>query len=185
MERALNDEDAVVRAYATYVMQTGRSGLDPGDEMYTTVEKILYLQGVSLFSNVPGNELVPLAMRARVIRLAPGDVVFHEGDPGDSLFIVFHGQIALHAGGRELAVLGEGEVLGELAMLDEAPRTVTATAVGDADVLQVSTEDFRVAVQDTSEFANRVISVLAKRLRDVMGSGNVVRTDEEGRKTAL
>ncbi|HOT12415.1 MAG TPA: HEAT repeat domain-containing protein, partial [Polyangiaceae bacterium] len=148
MERALNDEDAVVRAYATYVMQTGRSGLDPGDEMYTTVEKILYLQGVSLFSNVPGNELVPLAMRARVIRLAPGDVVFHEGDPGDSLFIVFHGQIALHAGGRELAVLGEGEVLGELAMLDEAPRTVTATAVGDADVLQVSTEDFRVAVQD-------------------------------------
>jgi len=62
---------------------------------------------------------------------------------------------------------------------------VTATAVGDADVLQVSTEDFRVAVQDTSEFANRVISVLAKRLRDVMGSGNVVRTDEEGRKTAL
>lgn len=185
MDRAMDDEDPVVRAYATYVIQTGLAGLDPGDEMYTTVEKILYLQGVSLFSDVPGNELMPLAMRAQVIRLGPGDVVFREGDPGDSLFVVFHGQIALQAGGRALAVLGEGEVVGELAMLDEAPRNVTASAVGEADVLRVSTEDFRNAVQDTTEFANRVISVLAKRLRDLMGHADVVRTDETGRKTAL
>jgi ATP/ADP translocase/HEAT repeat protein len=168
MDRATDDEDPVVRGYAAYVMEHGQSGLEAGDEMYTTVEKILYLQGVPLFSGVTGNELMPLAMRAQVLRLGPGDVVFREGDPGDSLFVVFHGQIALRTGGRELAVLGEGDVVGEMAILDEAPRMVTATAVGEADVLRVSAEDFRSALQDTAEFANGVISVLAKRLRDLM-----------------
>ncbi|MCL2825554.1 MAG: cyclic nucleotide-binding domain-containing protein, partial [Polyangiaceae bacterium] len=185
IEHATNDDSPVVRDYAAYVLATGLSGLNPEDEMYTTVEKIIHLQGVPLFSAIPGNELMPLAMRTQVIRLNPGDVVFKEGDPGDSLFIVFHGQIALHAGGRALAVLNEGEVVGELAMLDEAKRVVTASAVGEADVLRVSTEDFRNAVQDTTEFANRVISVLAQRLRNLMDPGDVVRTDKRGKKTAL
>ncbi len=123
-------------------------------------------------------------MRSRVVQLAPGDVVFREGDPGDSLFIVFHGQIALTSAGKELAVLGEGEVVGEMAILDEAPRMVTATAVNEADVLRVSAEDFRNTLQDTAEFANGVIFVLAKRLRDLMDHQDMVRTDMQGRKTA-
>jgi ATP/ADP translocase/HEAT repeat protein len=184
LERATDDTDPVVRAYATFVLQTGCSGIDPEDDMYTTVEKILYLQGVPLFSGAAGNDLMPLAMRSRVVQLAPGDVVFREGDPGDSLFIVFHGQIALTSAGKELAVLGEGEVVGEMAILDEAPRMVTATAVNEADVLRVSAEDFRNTLQDTAEFANGVIFVLAKRLRDLMDHQDMVRTDMQGRKTA-
>ena len=169
LELAQSDSHAVVRAYAKYVRSSRHSGLQPEDDMYTTVEKILFLQGVALFSGVPGNELAPLALRSNVIRLAPGEVLFREHEDGDSLYVVFHGKIALTKAGQELAVLGQGQVAGELAMLDKAPRMVTALAVGEADVLKVSGEDFRAVLQDTAEFANRVISVLVKRLRDLMG----------------
>lgn len=183
MERATQDEHPVVRAYARYVLETGSAGVVPEDDMYTSIEKILYLQGVPLFSAVPGNELMPLAMASSVMQLAPQDVLFREGDPGDSLFVVFHGNIALQRGGKQLAVLGEGEVVGELAILDQAPRVITAVAVGEADVLRVSAEDFRNTVQDTAEFANGVISVLAKRLRDVLDDEDVLRVDAGGRRT--
>lgn len=168
MQAAREDAHPVVRAYANYVLEMRRTGLDMEDEMYTTVEKILYLQGVPLFSGISGNDLMPLAMRARVMRLAPGDVLFREKDAGDALYVVFHGQVALYRDEQQVALLGEGEVAGELAILDQAPRMLTAVAVGDVDVLRVSGEDFRNTLQDTAEFANGVISVLAKRLRDLM-----------------
>lgn len=184
-ELARRDNHPVVQTYARYVLSHDRDGLDMEDDMYTTVEKILYLQGVPLFSSVPGNELMPLAMRSQVLHLAPGEVVFREGDPGNSLFVVFHGQVALARGEERLALLGVGEVVGEMAILDEAPRLVTATAVDDVDLLRVSAEDFRLTLQDTAEFADRVISVLASRLRDLMDRRDGVRTEQDGRKTLL
>jgi len=169
LERAEHDPHPSVRNYAQYVLRNEDAGLDPEDAMYTTVEKILYLQEVPLFADVPGNELMPLAMRSPVLSFSAGDRLFEEGDPGDSLLVVFHGRITLQRADTPLTEIGPGEVIGEMAILHEAPRLVTATAVTDVDVLRVSAEDFRLALQDTAEFANGVISVLAKRIRDLTG----------------
>ena len=183
LERAVDDEEPTVSAYARYVLETGSAGLDPEDSMYTTVEKILFLQGVPMFATIPANELMPLAMSSTVLQMPSGHVLFREGDCDGSLFVVVHGRVTLRKGDTEVGALGPGEVVGELALLDDAPRPISATASEDSDVMRVSADSFRDAIQDNAEFANAVINVLATRLRDLMDRELIVNTDVEGRKT--
>ena len=100
-------------------------------------------------------------------RLLKGDVLFSEGDPGDRLYVVTEGKIKLgHASGdgREslLAVMGEGEMFGELSLFDPGPRTATATALTDATVLALGHQALRPwltgrpeVAESRSEIANR------------------------------
>jgi len=153
--------------------------------MYTTVEKILFLQGVPLFADVIGQDLLPLARAATIVRLTRGAVVFNAGDPGDSLYVVVHGKVAMTGSEGEVAQLGEGEVFGEMAILDEEPRMMAAVVREDADLLRVSAEDFRNALEDTPEVATGVIRVLSQRLRNVGDRSQVLTTDDSGRKTVI
>jgi len=180
---AASDDHPAVRDYAVYVRDTGSAGLDPEDDMYTTVEKILFLQGVPLFSGVAGNELMPLALSSEVMRLPAGTTLFEEGQPGGALYVVIHGKVAVRQAGREVAVLGAGEVVGEMAILDEAPRSASAVVTEDADLLCVSAEAFHDAIQETTDFADGVIRVLTQRLRQQTNAAAAVSTDDQGRKT--
>ena len=180
---AEGDDHQLVREYARYVHETDSAGLDPEDEMYTTVEKILFLQGVPLFAGVPGNELMPLALQAQVVRLPAGAFVFKEGQEGDSLYVVIHGRVVVRRAGKDLAQLGPGEVIGEMAILDRAPRMADAVVREDADLLRVSAEDFGEAIQETVEFAQGVIRVLSQRIREQGDRSNLISTDHEGRQT--
>lgn len=180
---AENDDHPLVREYARYVQSQGSAGLDPEDEMYTTVEKILFLQGVQLFVGVSGNDLMPLASSSQVVRLPAGAFVFKEGQPGDSLYVVIHGKVAVTKAGKELALLGPGEVIGEMAILDQAARMADAVVREDADLLRVSAEDFSEVLQETAELAKGVIRVLSRRLRERGDHDKLLTTDEAGRLT--
>lgn len=162
----LADEDPAVARYAQYWAQTGRTGLDEEDEVYTTIEKILFLQRVPLFAGVAGDDLVALARGSIVVSLRKGDVIFREGDPGGSLYSILAGEVALRTGGREIARLGPRDVFGEMSIFDREPRVATAVVAEDAELLRVSAEDFHEAVHDTVEIAEAVIRVLNRRLRD-------------------
>ncbi|AKT39452.1 HEAT repeat domain-containing protein [Chondromyces crocatus] len=161
-----HDEDPVVARYAHYWLETGRVGLDEDDTMYTTIEKILFLQRVPLFAGVAGDDLVALARGSIVVSLRKGDVIFREGESGGSLYLIIAGAVALSTQGRELAHLGNRDVFGEMSILDRDPRTATATVTEDAELLRVSAEDFHEAIHDTVEIAEAVIRVLNRRLRD-------------------
>jgi CRP-like cAMP-binding protein len=134
--------------------------------MYTTIEKVIFLQRVPVFAKVAGEDLVPLARGSSVVALPCGEVIFRQGDPGDALYFIVSGVVALTMDGREIARLGESEVFGELSIFDRELRTVTATVAEDAEVLRVSAEDFHEAVRDTVEIAEAVIKVLQRRLRE-------------------
>lgn len=164
--RALvEDEDPVVRHYARRWLETGRTGLGPEDPMYTTVEKILFLQRVPVFAGVAGEDLAALARGAVVMRLQKGDVVFREGEPGGALYLVISGALRLTLRGREVAELGKSDVFGEMSIFDHEPRGNTATAIEDTELLRVSDEDFHDAVRETVEIAEAVIRELNLRLR--------------------
>ena len=103
-------------------------------------------------------------------RLLKGDVLFNEGDPGDRLYVVTDGKIKLgHASndGREtlLAVMGEGEMFGELSLFDPGPRTATATALTDATVLGLGHAALRPWLTGRPEVAESLLRALAQRLR--------------------
>lgn len=99
---------------------------------------------------------------------APGQVLFHEGERGDVMYVVQSGavRISKRVGGQDklLAVLGPGEFLGEMAILNGKPRTATATAVEPTRCLVIEPQTLEDMVVKNSEIALRLIKKLAKRL---------------------
>lgn len=162
----LTDPDQAVARYAHYCATTGKSGIEDEDTMYTTIEKILFLQRVPLFSRVAGDDLVALARGSLVVSLQKGDLIFRQGEPGGSLYSIISGQVVLSTDGREIARLGPRDVFGEMSIFDREPRTATAVVLEEAELLRVSAEDFHEAVHETVEIAEAVIQVLNRRLRD-------------------
>ena len=99
------------------------------------------------------------------VALQPGEVLFHEGDPGDVMFAVVEGQIELTRNGTVVENVGRGGILGELALIDTAPRSATATASASARVAPVDHKYFTYLVQEHPTFALQVMTVMAERLR--------------------
>ena len=94
-----------------------------------------------------------------------GDTVFREGDPGDLMYIVREGSVELRVNGQLVETLGPGGVLGEMALIEHAPRTATATAKTDCTLVPIPEKRFMFMVQQTPHFALQIMRVMAERLR--------------------
>jgi CRP/FNR family cyclic AMP-dependent transcriptional regulator len=104
------------------------------------------------------------------VRLFKGDVLFSEGEPGDRLYVITTGKIKIgqvSGDGREslLAILGPGEMFGELSLFDPGPRTSGATAVTDASVIGLGHDQLRPWLTGRPEVAEALLQALAQRLR--------------------
>jgi CRP/FNR family transcriptional regulator, cyclic AMP receptor protein len=94
-----------------------------------------------------------------------GDVVFAEGDPGDCMYVVKRGTVSLQQGGKELEEVGPGALFGEMALIDLGPRSASAVAVTDCELVSIEKRRFWYLVQETPYFAETVMRVMADRLR--------------------
>lgn len=96
----------------------------------------------------------------------PGETLFREGDAGDDvMYAVVEGEIELHRNGLVVETVGPGGILGELSLIDNAPRTATAHARNQARVVRVDQRHFTFLVQEHPTFALQVMTVMAERLR--------------------
>jgi CRP-like cAMP-binding protein len=96
---------------------------------------------------------------------APGQYIFKAGDPGEAMYIVVEGEIEILDGSLLLETSGQGSIVGELALIDDAPRSATAIAKTDCRLVAVDRRRFQYMVQETPLFALSVMKVLADRLR--------------------
>ena len=80
-------------------------------------------------------------------------------------YVVRSGTVRLHLGDRELETVGEGGIFGEMALVDGAPRSASATAETDCELVAVDERRFQYLVQETPFFAQAVMRVMADRLR--------------------
>ena len=107
--------------------------------------------------------------RHRLRRFSSGDVIFHEGDLGTEMYIVQDGQIEILRQGSEgpqrLALLEKGDFFGEMAILDELPRTATAAAVSDARLVEINGATFDEMLRANPEIAIRIMRKLSLRVR--------------------
>jgi CRP-like cAMP-binding protein len=146
--------------------------------MITTVEKVLFLKSIDLFSQIPGEELSQIALITDEVLFDAGDEIFREGEPGQTLFFIIDGRVRIHSAGvvDDLALLGERAVFGEMALLDSEPRSASATAVTDLVCLKIERDDFNEILTEKGEIAQGIIKVLTRRLRDTLdrrrASGN-------------
>jgi CRP-like cAMP-binding protein len=128
------------------------------------------LNGAPLFAALDAEAAA--ALRASMVEsaLGKGDVLFAEGEPGDRLYVVVEGKVKLghtSTDGREslLALMGPGDMFGELSLFDPGPRTATATALTDAVVLGLGHEALRPWLTGRPEVAEELLQALAQRLR--------------------
>ncbi len=136
--------------------------------MITTVEKVLFLKSIDLFSQIPGEDLAAVALISTEEQRDQGDEIFAEGEAGDALYLVIDGKVRVHKADRVIAELGERECFGEMAILDPAPRSATVTAVIATSLLRIAREDFQEIMVEKPEIAQGIIQVLTRRLRDAI-----------------
>ncbi len=98
----------------------------------------------------------------------PDDVIFRAGDKGDNMYVIVEGEVRISANGKELEVLGAGGVFGELALIDNGPRSADAVAVTDCRVVPIDESWFKFLVQQTPFFSIQIMRVMADRLRRTM-----------------
>lgn len=123
-----------------------------------------------LFAGLDPESSRALLMSMRPVDLARTDVLFHEGEAGDRLYVVQEGKVKLgrrSSDGREnlLAVLGPAEMLGELSLFDPGPRTATAVAVVDSVVLELGHDQFTQWLSEHPSVSVHLLQSLARRLR--------------------
>jgi CRP/FNR family transcriptional regulator, cyclic AMP receptor protein len=110
------------------------------------------------FSVLSGNGIETRSFRA-------GDTIFREGEDALDLFVIKSGQVRIQVGNRTVAELASDTIFGEMALIDDEPRSATAIAATDVELVPVSEKQFLFLVSQTPYFALKVMRVLAQRLR--------------------
>ncbi|RPI07986.1 MAG: cyclic nucleotide-binding domain-containing protein [Actinobacteria bacterium] len=96
---------------------------------------------------------------------AAGDTIFLEGEVGDCMYGVVSGQVELKHGANTVGTVDEGDVFGEMAIIDKSPRALSAIAAKDCSLAVIDQREFLFLVHETPTFALEVMSSLAERLR--------------------
>ena len=134
--------------------------------MLSTIEKVIILKTVDVFSKTPDDVLVNVAELLEEEGPAEGETIFNKGDLGDSLYVIVEGKVRVHDGHRLLNYLGERDVFGEMALLDPEPRLASVTAVEPTRLFRLAQAPFFELIADHPEVATGIIRVLTGHLRN-------------------
>jgi CRP/FNR family cyclic AMP-dependent transcriptional regulator len=128
------------------------------------------LRSVPLFRTLDGAAIFEIWRLLTFRHLEAGSVLFHHGDPGDAMFLIDSGCVRISvkdADGHDavLADLGKGEFFGEMAILDNQPRSADATVIKPAKLAVLAREDLRSLVRKNPEIALAILTAMTQRLR--------------------
>ena len=129
------------------------------------------LASVELFSGLDKKELRHIANSCHERKYTAGSVLMQQGSTGAGLFVITAGHVKITQAGDpdraevELGTAGPGEVLGEMALLDDLPRTATVTATEDVTALLLPIWDFRAVLRSNPDIALSLLGTLTRRLR--------------------
>jgi HEAT repeat protein len=182
------DPDLLVRATASAALgQRIQSALPvsvagAGEALMETLstlsvmDRILFLQRVPLFSDLPPAELKQVAAIATELFYLDRDIIAHQGDPGDEMYIIVSGEVlvmAEHGGpsATELARRGPGEYVGEMAIISQEPRMASLVAHGDVRVLNIEQAQFEAILRERPDTSLAVMRVLCARLKEMQNLG--------------
>ncbi|MDD5309739.1 MAG: cyclic nucleotide-binding domain-containing protein [Deltaproteobacteria bacterium] len=134
-------------------------------ELYGRLELVAFLKKAPLFSGVPVNDLVEQARIARWLTLPAGHVLFRQGDAGDALYVIAEGELRVVVNGKEVARLGPSDCVGEMALLDDSPRSATVDLAADSLLLAVDADDLKLLIAAQPAVAKSLLRTLDARIR--------------------
>lgn len=137
------------------------------------------LRQLPLFSELSAGDLVQLCRSSKRIHALPGETVIEEGAAGDSLFVILSGRVEITKteGEQEIVLASReaGDLLGEMSLLEQRPRTATARAMAESELLEIGPEAFRRMLESNPTIASTVLRTMAGRLR----SGEAILMQQE------
>lgn len=128
------------------------------------------LRQVPLFAPLGDDHLATVEAMAQRRRFRRGEIIFHRGDPGQTLYVILSGRVRIYAPSEDgsevvLGILWPGEFFGELSLLDGQPRSASAQAIDDCEMLVIGREDFHRFLRSHPGASIIVLEVLSRRLR--------------------
>lgn len=129
--------------------------------------KLGLIASVPLFAELSKREIEFLGRLMDEVDIADGKVLTREGARGGEFFLVLEGSIRIERGGKEINRLGSGDFLGEIALIDQGPRTATAIADGPARVMVLTASAFASMLGQNPGVEAKILRVLARRVRDL------------------
>jgi hypothetical protein len=151
-----------------------REGGRPMTETLATLplmERVLFLRRVPLFTDLPPQDLVPIASIASEESFADADTIAEQGEPGDEMHIIVSGYVLVilrEPGGHQqvLAVRAAGDVIGEMAVITSRPRMASLAAKGPVRLLSIGRRPFEAMLRERPETSLALMRVLCQRLAD-------------------
>lgn len=139
---------------------------------------------IPLFADLDESALAGLDAHLVRTELPANETLFWVGDPGNEFFVIESGRVSISCpdqSGREitLSILGPGDFLGEIALLDGGPRSATARSASDAVVLSLSRDDFQQFIRDCPKAALHIMAVLGRRQRETVDKLRGIRPLDE------
>ncbi len=132
-----------------------------------------FLRGLQFFADLPDEDLERLSAGAETVLVRAGENLMEEGAPGDAAYVVVDGEFEVvkksDAQSIVIAVRDPGEIIGEMALLDNAPRSATVRAVRDGHVLKIRGKAFQHMLLESSTAALSLLRTVSRRLRQNEG----------------
>ena len=132
--------------------------------LFSQDTKVEALKRAPLFEGLSKKELAQLARVSEDLEVPAGDVICREGDTGREFFVIVEGEIEVTVKGKKVAERGEGDFVGEIALLEDTSRTATVTAKTPLRLFVLTREDFRSLVRQSPKVEQKVMQALARRV---------------------
>ncbi len=137
--------------------------------MFSHDTKVDSLRRAPLFSDLSKDELQQLAKVTEDLEVAEGKVLCREGEPAQEFFVIIEGEAEVTRQGRRLSTLSDGDFFGEIALIEDIPRTATVTATKPLRFFVLTRQSFWGMVDRMPQVERKVLRALAKR---VLGAGD-------------
>lgn len=134
--------------------------------MLSDEQKITFLKGIDLFKDVTDDELKMVVSICNEIQFNNDKDIFTEGDDGDAVYFIVNGKVMIHVLRKQIVIRNTNEFFGEMAIIDDRPRSASATSIGDSILLKINRNDFFNVLQSNSRFLFNMLKTLVSRLRD-------------------
>jgi CRP/FNR family transcriptional regulator, cyclic AMP receptor protein len=125
------------------------------------------LRGVSLFGTLSDRELAAVEQLADTVDVPAGYVLMRQGASGGEMFVLASGGVVVDRNGSEVATLGPGSVVGEMALLSEGPRTATVTTTEPSTLFVLAHREFHSLMDASAEVRDCVFKAVAHRIREI------------------
>jgi len=154
------------RARQTPLPKDPSSPSQPGGDSamaLSTLEKVFFLKSASLFEQIPGEEIIGMVPIIHEVEIKEGETFIKKGDDGDCLYILVAGRVHIKRDAEHQDTAQSREVIGEISVLTEQPRSADCTALTDVVALRIDKKDFWTLMEEQPQITIEVLKVIVDR----------------------